>query len=254
MIDRRLFIAGAAGLAMAPALAGEPSGLTVFELRQYTLKGGTRAAFNRLFEREFVSSQNEVGSHVLAVFRDLDDADRFVWMRGFADMPARKAALESFYFGPAWKAHRNEANGMIVDSDNVLLLKPGTGSVTAKTLGGEGAVRLAIHQLRTVDPSAFAAFFAARIQPLISAAGGQVTATLITEDAENNFPRLPVREKDPVFIWIARFRDPAAEHAFSKRLNDASGWRDGIADALLPALMQKPEVLRLVPSFAIPVA
>ena len=88
MIDRRLFVAGLAAGAAGRALAAEPAGLSVFELRQYTVKGGTRAAFTRLFEREFVTSQDAVGAHVRAVFRDLDDPDRFVWMRGFADMAA----------------------------------------------------------------------------------------------------------------------------------------------------------------------
>lgn len=253
MIDRRLFLAGAAGSAIAPALTAQTMPkLGVFELRQYTLKGGTRAAFTSLFEREFVTTQNVVGSHVRAVFRDLDDPDRFVWMRGFADMDARKAALEAFYFGPVWKAHREAANAMIVDSDNVLLLKPLTGTVGPGTLGGKGAVRIAIHRLRGADPVAFAAFFAARMQPAIERAGGAVVASLTTETAANNFPRLPVREHDPVFLWIAHFPDEAAERAFSRRLAAESGWRDGIADALLPALMEKPEILRLVPSITLP--
>jgi len=251
MIDRRLFLAGAAGAAIAPAMAAAPE-LTVFELRQYTLKGGTRAAFTSLFEREFVTSQNVVGSHVRAVFRDLDDPDRFVWIRGFTDMAARKTALEAFYYGPVWKAHRTEANGMIVDSDNVMLLRPMTGAVGPGALGGKGVVRAAIYRLRDVDPVAFATFFTNRMQPVIEAAGAHVAATLATNTAENNFPRLPVREHDPVLLWIAHFPDEAAERAFSHRWAAASGWRDGIADALLPALMQKPEVLRLTPSIQVP--
>jgi len=248
MIDRRLLLAGAASAAIAPAAAAEAPLLGVYELRQYTLKGGTRAAFTSLFAREFVTTQNAVGSHVRAVFRDLDDPDRFVWMRAFADMDARKAALEEFYFGPVWKAHRTEANAMIVDSDNVLLLKPGFGVAGPRMLGGKGVTRIAIYRLRDVDPAAFATFFAARMQPTIQAMGVQVVATLTTEAAVNSFPRLPVREHDPVFLWIAHFSDGAAENAFDKKWSGTSGWRDGIADALLPALMQKPEVLRLVPT------
>ena len=109
MIDRRIFLAGAAGLAIAPAVAAASPTLTVFELRQYTLKGGARGAFTSLFEQQFVSSQNEVGSHVRAVFRDLDDPDRFVWLRGFADLEARAKALNGFYYGPVWKARGGEA-------------------------------------------------------------------------------------------------------------------------------------------------
>lgn len=253
MIDRRLLLAGAASLTIAPAFAadGAPA-LTIFELRQYTVKGGTRAAFTRLFKEQFVTSQDEVGSHVRAVFRDLDDPDRFVWMRGFADMAARKAALEAFYFGPVWKAHREQANAMIVDSDNVLLLRPVSGVVGPKLFGGAGLVRIAIHRLHDVDPVAFEDAFAARLKPAIAAAGGRVVATLVTEMADNNFPRLPVREHDPIFLWIALFPDETAERAFSGRLAAASGWRDGLADAVLPAFMQKAEVLRLVPSITVP--
>lgn len=252
MIDRRLFLAGAAGVAVAPAAVAQAPRLDVIELRQYTLKGGMRAPFTRLFEREFVTTQNVVGCHVRAVFRDLDDPDRFVWMRGFTGMDARKAALEAFYFGPVWKTHRTEANAMIVDSDNVLLLKPLTGAVGPATLGGRGLVRIAIHRLREVDPAALAAFFASRMQPVIEAAGAQVVATLATEAAANTFPRLPVREHDPVFVWIAHFPDETAERGFTRQWGAVSGWRDGIADALLPALMQKPEVLRLMPSIRVP--
>lgn len=252
MIDRRLFLAGAAGATIAPAASAEAPVLGVFELRQYTLKGGTRAAFTSLFGREFVTTQDAVGAHVRAVFCDLDDPDRFVWMRGFADMDARKAALEAFYFGPVWKAHRTEANAMIVDSDNVLLLKPLTGAIGPRTLGAKGIVRIAIHRLRGVDPDAFATFFATVMTPGIAHAGGFVVATLTTEAAANTFPRLPVREHDPVFLWIAHFPDEAAERAFTRRWNALQGWRDGITDTLLSALMQKPEVLRLAPTITLP--
>jgi len=249
MVDRRLFLAGAASVAIAPALAAEKIALQVLELRQYTLKGGTRAAFTQLFEREFVAPQNAVGAHVLGVFRDLDDPDRFVWVRGFTSMEARKTALEAFYFGPVWNAHRDQANGMMIDSDNVLLLHPLMGGdvLDSERLGGHGVVRIAIHRLRATDPAAFAAFFNDVMVPRIEKAGGHVLATLITETAANSFPRLPVREHDPVFAWIARLRDEAAERAFSTKLAATGGWRDGIADGLLPALMQKPEVLRLAP-------
>ena len=141
---------------------------------------------------------------------------------------------------------------MIVDSDNVLLLRPLTGAVGPESVGGEGLIRVAIYQLHGVDPAAFAQFFAARMQKLIESAGGHVVAAMTTETATNNFPRLPVREQDRVFLWIGRFSDEAAERAFTRKWAATSGWRDGIADALLPALMQKPEVLRLVPSIALP--
>ena len=39
---------------------------------------------------------------ILGTFRDLDDPDQFVWLRGFADLASRAPALEAFYTGSIW--------------------------------------------------------------------------------------------------------------------------------------------------------
>ena len=64
--------------------------LPIVELRQYRLHPGKRDALIELFEREFIESQEAVGMAILGTFRDLDDPDRFVWMRGFTDMTSRR--------------------------------------------------------------------------------------------------------------------------------------------------------------------
>src|SRR5206468_515292 len=76
------------------------------------------------FEREFVETQEALGMRVIATFRDLDQPNHFVWLRGFTDMEARRAALEAFYGGPVWAAHRDAARVTMVDTDNVRLLRP----------------------------------------------------------------------------------------------------------------------------------
>lgn len=96
----------------------------IVELRQYTLHPGQRDALIDLFDREFVETQEAHGMRVLGQFRDLDQPDLFVWLRGFADMDVRRRALEAFYGGPVWAAHRAAANATMIDSDNVLLLRP----------------------------------------------------------------------------------------------------------------------------------
>ena len=199
-----------------------PEALTVLELRQYTLHPGRRDDLIALFEREFVEPQDAVGSHVIATFRDLDDPDRFVWLRGFTDMAARGDALAAFYGGPAWQAHREAANATMVDSDNVLLLRP---------LGGDQGLRAALQPRPRVDAAPPAGgVFTVTICPLLKAAddalvhafdqnvhpwwvgvGGDLLACWVTEPAANNFPRLPVRENEPVIAWLTRFDDEAAQ-------------------------------------------
>ena len=97
---------------------------SIVELRQYTLHPGQRDVLIDLFDREFVESQEALGMKVIGQFRDLDNPNRFVWLRGFRDMPSRAQALKDFYGGPVWKAHREAANATMIDSDNVLLLHP----------------------------------------------------------------------------------------------------------------------------------
>ena len=121
----RLALAGAALMGAAPeaASAAELQGsFPIVELRQYTLHDGKRDVLIDLFEREFVESQEALGMKVIGTFTDIDRPNRFVWLRGFRDMDSRLAGLTSFYGGPVWQGHRNEANATMVDSDNVLLL------------------------------------------------------------------------------------------------------------------------------------
>ncbi len=85
-------------------------GCPVVELRQYTLHPGARETLVRLFEEHFIEGQEQHGMRIIGQFRDLDEPDRFVWIRGFADMDAGTRALEAFYSGPVWTQHRPAAN------------------------------------------------------------------------------------------------------------------------------------------------
>jgi hypothetical protein len=242
---RELLAAGLASLA-SPALAASTLDWPVVELRQYTLRGGRRDELIGLFEREFIETQEAVGAHVLATFRDLDDPDRFVWMRGFESLEARAKALGAFYFGPVWKAHRAAANATILDSDNVLLLHPaGPGAGFQGRTRGETLAF--IHYLDDALTPPFAAFFETRIRPQAEAAGARVLATFTSEIRPNSFPQLPVRERDRVFIWFAQ-PPTGGEARFLEAWRRRGGWRDPAGDALLPAFMRKPEMLRLSPT------
>ena len=55
---------------------------SIVELRQYTLHPGQRDVLIDLFDREFVESQEALGMKIVGQFRDLDNPNRFVWLRG----------------------------------------------------------------------------------------------------------------------------------------------------------------------------
>ena len=231
----------------------------VLELRQYTLHPGRRDELIELFEHEFVETQEAAGMRLVGQFRDLDRPDRFVWIRGFADMPARKEALQAFYGGPVWQAHREAANATMIDSDNVLLLRPvgadGTfGPVREPRApigaNGRAASRIVatIHAFDAPVDEGFRQFFDDEAMPALEAAGARSFARLETESAENTFPRLPVRAGEHVFVSFARFADDAALGEADARLAASKRWTGGIEAELRKRLKSAPERLVLEPT------
>jgi hypothetical protein len=210
---------------------------SVLELRQYTLHPGQRDVLIGLFEREFVETQEAVGIDLVGTFRDLDRPDRFVWIRGFRDMPTRAASLQAFYGGPVWAAHREAANATMIDSDNVLLLRPsgaGAGfprpSTPRAPVGTTGRpqsrVLAMIHAFAAPVDDAFRRFFDDELAPTLADAGLTPIARLETEPAENTFPRLPVRAGEHVFVWFARFDDAEALRTAEARLAASPRWAE----------------------------
>ena len=179
--------------------------MSVLELRRYTLKPGARETLVELFDREFVESQEALGMHILGTFRDLDDPDQFVWLRGFADLAGRAPALHAFYTGPVWREHSAAANATMVDSDNVLLLRPAAEGpaleVDASRRPPVGAPERDGVLTVAIGPAA------ADVYPVEAALGESFLARFVTEHAENDFPALPVREDVDVVVWLA-----AGEH------------------------------------------
>lgn len=226
------------------------------ELRQYTLHPGQRDTLIDLFDREFVESQEALGIAVIGQFRDLDRPDRFVWMRGFANMAARGPELAAFYDGPVWQAHRNAANATMVDSDNVLLLEPAAPGRGFRTLpprpggrdNGTGLVVVTLYYTKPDKLEAFESLFHQTMRHHLEQAGARTVAEYVTSGEVNNFPRLPIRVGEHIFVWIARFQSAEAYDAFQTRLSTAPAWKNRIESAVRSHLTREPEVLRLAPT------
>jgi quinol monooxygenase YgiN len=225
----------------------------VIELRQYRMKPGRRDDLITLFEREFIESQEAHGMSLPGQFRDLDAPGHFVWMRGFESMAARKTALEGFYGGPVWQAHREAANDTLADNDDVLLLKPPVKTArldlpprrpAGADLGPASLIAVTIQALDGPPEPGFADRFEAEVRPALEAAGASVLGWMITEGAENTFPRLPVREGEPVLVWIGRFADAEAYADHLVRAERA-GLGDGFGVVSKRGVIQR---LRLAPT------
>jgi len=231
----------------------------LLELRQYTLRPGRRDDLIDLFDAELVESQERLGLGVYGQFRDLDDPDRFVWLRGYPDGSAerRGASLAAFYGGPVWRAHGRAANATMVDSDDVLLLAPLS---DAEPFAGEpthppvGAVPPATVFDLTVCPLDRPADDVLRhrvsreVVPLVSELAGAPVAAFASSDVPNTFPALPVREDEPVVAWLVRLSDADAHADYRSRLEASERWQRELWPRLAPLLRAAPLRLRLAPT------
>jgi hypothetical protein len=187
----------------------------IVELRQYRLKPGRRDDLVDVFEEHFVESQEEEGMSVIGTFRNLDDEAKFVWLRGFSSMPERRRGLEAFYGGPVWKANRERANDTMIDSDNVLLLRPARNGLGLPAAGtrlpvgaaavDRGIVEIVVLLLDTPADDETIELVAS----CLDGSTGKLLGLLVTEDAENDFPSLPVREGEHALVCVIGHPDRA---------------------------------------------
>ena len=206
----------------------------VVELRQYTLHPGRRAELLDVFERHFVTGQEAVGITLGGLFDDEADEDRFVWLRGFADLEQRTQALTSFYTGPVWREHANRANATMIDSDDVLLLRAttpprrSTPAVPRAAAPSEHRVHVGICPLDG-DP---------RLEPwLVTEVHAVLEDELDTRVAmwrshpgPNGFPALPVREEQAV-VWTATFPTAGERDGALARRDRSPAWA-GVTDRI----------------------
>jgi hypothetical protein len=231
----------------------------VVELRQYTLHPGMRDVLIELFDRNFIESQEALGMKIIGQFRDLDDPNRFVWLRGFPDMASRAQALQDFYGGPVWKVHREAANATMLDSDNVLLLRPALPDSgfalenrSRPPIGAsEMPKRLVVATIYYLNPPADAGFverFANTLEPVLTQTRSSILAYFVTENCANNFPALPVREGEQVLVCFMSFEDQGVYERHLVALSRSQEWRAEVSSELERRLKKAPEVLKLLPT------
>jgi hypothetical protein len=229
---------------------------TVFELRRYLLHPGRRDELIDLFDEHFVETQEAVGMHVIGQFRVDGDPDRFAWLRGFADMGARRTGLAGFYVtGEAWAAHGSAANATMLDSDDVLLLRPVTdagvicNAVVSRPPRGARETTASLYELHVHhvrEPEAALAAWTASARPALLEAGADVVGVFQSHHVANNFPRLPVRTDVEALVVLTRYGSEteyaAAAQQRLSRNTSAAPWER------FRSVQASSEVLRLRPT------
>lgn len=179
--------------------------MDTIELRNYLLKPGTRDRFIDYFKQHFIESQTTLGAYIPGLFRIKDEPDRFFWIRGFNDMPARSVFLPAFYGGDIWKEYGPAANDMMLEWHNVHLAKP------VKNYGmpfetNEEILVIDYYNTRDDQPGRLIDLYTEKYIPLLNDSGIRNVTLWVSEPAANDFPRLPVYQHRNCLIVITSYR------------------------------------------------
>jgi hypothetical protein len=194
-------------------------------LRNYVTKPGQRDEFISYFETNFIDSQNAIGGYILGQFRVEDAADNFFWMRGFNDMASRSRYLPEFYRGAFWRQRRNHVNDMLINNDNVYLLKPLSLSgdtpdtaVNSNEFGKKKGLVVIDYYVANTRLKELVEFFKSKYIPFLKG-NGIATTAWVSELGDNDFPGLPVFQDKNLLVTITSFKDVAEYRLKLKQMN-----------------------------------
>ena len=188
--------------------------INVLELRNYRLEPGAQDHFIRYFNQHFVRPMEKRGGYTLGQFTVADGQDRFVWFRGFTSRQERYDFLIKFYTqSETWKQYGPAANAMMVNSDNVYLLKPlsATGNeseevptVDQRAFPVSGKVVVIDFYIANGRRHELIALFAQEYLPWLASLGSAVSAW-VSDLVENDFPRLPTFQDKNLLVTLSSF-------------------------------------------------
>lgn len=101
----------------------------IVEVRSYRIKPGRREEFIEFFESRAIPALRAHGMNVLGPLLDLENPNKFVWLRMFPSLEAREQMRDAFYGGALWK---NELEGIampMLESYDVILCETAPGCV-----------------------------------------------------------------------------------------------------------------------------
>lgn len=190
----------------------------IIDIRDYRLVPGMRDRLIERCESMLFEEQERLGARFVGAFRDAEDPDRFLFLRGMPDMPTRQRVLTAFYSdGEMWRRQRDEINSWLADTDDVLLVRPV--DELAPAAAGPSEIGMYSHVGKTPLSVARSAELRREVEAAIALAGGRLLVTFATDPAENNYPRHPIRTGEHGLIWFATFGAalPIAHSAVAQR-------------------------------------
>lgn len=191
--------------------------IQVLEIRNYLLKPNLADTFSQYFHSKFVNPMRELGGYTLGEFKVEGSNDRFVWFRSFKNMATRVKFLNDFYIeSNTWKENGTAANEMMINSDNVYLLKPLYKSVFLKMNKNFTVVDFYICN-STIEK--VIELFNTQYISFLKTINVTDISFWVSEMKENDFPKLPVFQDKNLLVTITNYENKTDYEAKQKAID-----------------------------------
>jgi hypothetical protein len=91
----------------------------LFELRQYHVRPGQRAAWVKCMEEEIIPFQVKMGMVILGSFVGEEDESVYVWIRRFESEQERKRLYDAVYQSDYWKTEIAPRVPTLIDREQI---------------------------------------------------------------------------------------------------------------------------------------
>ena len=101
----------------------------IVEIRSYRITPGKRDEFIKFFEERSAPALQSHGMKVVGPFIDLENPNKFVFLRGFPSMDDLHRMKNEFYDGRLWKEELEQIAMPMLESYDVMLCETTSGFV-----------------------------------------------------------------------------------------------------------------------------
>ena len=101
----------------------------IVEVRSYRIKPGRRAEFIEFFETRSIPALRSHGMKIMGPLLDLENPNKFVWLRSFPSLDEREQMKNAFYEGELWKNELEAIAMPMLESYDVILCETSDGYV-----------------------------------------------------------------------------------------------------------------------------
>jgi len=101
----------------------------IVEVRSYRIKPGRREEFIEFFETRAIPAQRTYGIQILGPLIDLENPNKFVFLRSFPSLDERDRMKDAFYESDLWKNELEPIAMPLLESYDVILCETSSGYV-----------------------------------------------------------------------------------------------------------------------------